>query len=404
MTSTSIRLPVQFTAHRRVGEEPADVLRRVRNQIRNISAVTDLSLQLGSYTKAENNSRNSNQYEYESSRTIRLCGFVTLVQRDREKAQDVAIDFVTKFTSHEIKNLYLSVEPGKREEDVLFYHLNLEKPFQMNDIANFRLGSRVGLSHFVSHFNTNAVDRRMFPIHQLKGYFEHHSHRFNIKFFVPHPNAARYDRRQENYGTNYEIRVKYNAVAEVILMPISETGNLIRVYFILKSPPLLYEAVHSLDDVRRNVLVPFTRAVTLPLTNDRWGISKEDWGRSNVLSIDLIRQMGQQRSTPNRKGIHNNFQYKEFKTRDPWSVISNLKRFTDHVSPIPFYFAHMDFSDRTAPPRRPKNCNVTTQDMDHFNYAVSCCTSISHQFEDSLLIENRWWDLWEYLVSQSTLR
>ena len=226
MSSRVISIPVQFVAALEGTEGASDAQKRIETRIRSAISVTELSLQIGTIE-----SENCSQQEYEHSRVVRLNGKVVLRASDRGH-EDVALSFVRRFVAIGLKSVYMSVDPSCREQDVVFFPMKLPDTVQTTSINDFRLGSRVGYTDFVSHFGARRAGLKSF---RMTVSFEHDLSKFQINLFD-------HDGRSSmlNVGMNYEVRVNYDAVSAVIIMPVYGEGDgLMRVYFILKSPPLL---------------------------------------------------------------------------------------------------------------------------------------------------------------------
>ena len=369
MASRIVSVPIQFITERQANETANEAKNRIQLLIRNEVSPISLSLDVTS-----TGSPKLNDDEYESSQVVRLQGEIRL----QGSAPSACRSFIQKFVSMGQQSLYLSVNPVCPEQDVVFDPLCLRESIKDDNritrIEDFHLGSRVGYTDFVSHFHAHKANKS-FRMENLTAAFDHDMGKLHVNFF----NRNMYSRVQ-NVGTNYEIRVKYESVAATVLVPIHAEKDLLRAYFILKYSPSLYEMVISEMDIWEQRAPPFARCATFPIRIADGGILKQDFGRCNVLVIDL--PAGQSTKI------------------DPWLLMSNFKRFTDYTSPIPFYFAFMDVHDGHKFKERSLE-DLRQEQFFSILYAIKSCISISHQFVDDLCLNHKWDQFVGFVLAKS---
>ena len=116
-----------------------------------------------------------------------------------------------------------------------------------------------------------------------------------------------------NAGTDYELGVSYTDIAGVVITSMSQPPDLVRVFFILKLPAMLYTMDVSEERLGgSNQDQPFfRRTATSPFPTQAGGIQKQDLGRRHVIAIDL--PITSAKSSYSRASI------------DPWFLLSNFK-------------------------------------------------------------------------------
>ena len=89
------------------------------------------------------------------------------------------------------------------QKDVVFDPLSLLESTQITELIDFHLGSRVGYTDFVSHFDTKKTKTPAFKMKNLSASFEHDLSKFHINFFNRDIRS-----KFANEGTNHELRIK----------------------------------------------------------------------------------------------------------------------------------------------------------------------------------------------------
>ena len=76
-------------------------------------------------------------------------------------------------------------------------------------------------------------------------------------------------------------------MSAVTIVPIPGPKEMLRVFYFLMFPSSLLEVVITETDAREKISKSFCRAVTFPVPLSDGGISKQDFGRCNVLAFDF---------------------------------------------------------------------------------------------------------------------
>lgn len=357
-----VQIPIQVIAELAVSETANDACHRIFLLISQSLRPLDLSLSI----RIVDSTSGCQNEEYQSRQVVHLQGSVTIPGSGPSACRS----FIQSFVSLKKKSVYLSVNALTPAEDVVFDKVDIHHLKQQTNIADFRLGSRVGFTDFVSHFAASNVNERLFKMQNLTLTFVHDQKRLHINFFVQKEQSLVCD-----VGTNYELRVKYDHVSGVVVDPVEDESEVLRVFFILKYAPLLYEKVTKLD----LMTMPFIRLCTFPVDSAHGGIEKQDFARCNVLVVEF--------PVTGARNVLRKFATHEVAIVDPWLLVSNFKRFTDFSTPIPVHFASMKMHESQE-----AKVPFGLMSEAHFPvmYAFECCLRLSHQLADNLMLFNEW--------------
>ncbi|KAI1287455.1 putative RNA-dependent RNA polymerase 1 [Halotydeus destructor] len=295
-------------------------------------------------------SQNSRLY-VEDSELKRYSGHFRFVQPINTRN---AQHFLKKFVaSEELKSVFLSIENRSSEK----IHEFQFEPKQEIQLDSFSLGSIVDMDKFVEHFNTNALSLPFKCIKDsTKGIFEHGKGKMNIEFQVHNP--------METDVKKYQLTTTFSEVHSMIFSPLAKHFV---VYIILKSRLLLY--VNDPSSNNRNGRVE--RDYWLR-SADAFGLERQVVGKSNVLKL-VFNQVESDRGDYTRKNH-----------RDPWSLVSNFRLFSDKRFNYPTCFGGLQVHVK-------KNQSFETQIPRRFSYsigyALECLMNVSFQVEDELSIK-----------------